>query len=571
MIDKKTILALILIMVILLLTPYYQRLISPQRPVVSEQKERVEQPGVTPQQKEEAPVVEKPPLELEEVLPSEGEEVEVVVETDLYRAVLSTHGARIKSWELKRFLIRGIEDSVRVELIQNQGYGNLDLRFFVEGDTLSLGSRTFSLVQQRGNLILNPERPEGEVIFQLQDPEKGCKVQKRFAFYNNKYFFDLEVRIEDFQNLTPAPSYQLVWASGLAPTEPNLREDMTYCKAYALMGKELVEFNVKRAPKRTSLSGSTRWVAQRTKYFTLAMIPQSSQGGKVEFSGRTLEVERGKAKKIYSTALEMPLKNAQEQTDKFTVYLGPLDYEITKSLGVGLDRIIMSSGWYERFFRPFSILILRAFKAMYKLVPNYGVVIILFSIVIKVVLYPLTRKSYTSMKKMQVLQPKLAQLKEKYKNDPQRLSQETMKLYKQYGVNPMGGCLPMLLQMPVFIGLFIVFRSTIQLRGAKFVAWIKDLSMPDTVAHLPFKLPLYGDCLNILPLMMGLAMFLQQRTTVRDPRQAAMGYLMPIFFVLIFNNFPSGLILYWTLFNIFSTLQQVFMKERGLPEPVRKK
>jgi len=495
----------------------------------------------------------------------------VVVETDLYRAVLSSHGARIKSWRLKKFFMRGVKDSIRVELIQNQGYNNLDLRFFVEGDTLSLGSKAFSLVQQRKSLILTPERPRGEILFRFQDPQKGFRVQKKFIFYNDKYSFDLDIKVEGLQDLISAPSYQLVWASGLAPTEQNLREDMSYTKAYALMGKELVEFNVKKDPKRASFSGSTRWVAQRTKYFTLAMIPRSSQGEKVEFSGRGVEVERGTLKKIYSTALEMPLKTTQEQTDRVTIYLGPLDYDITKSLGVGLDRIIMSSGWYERLFRPFSILILRAFKAIHKLIPNYGVVIILFSILIKILLYPLTRKSYTSMKKMQVLQPKLAQLKEKYKNDPQKLSQETMKLYKQYGVNPMGGCLPMLLQMPVFIGLFIVFRSTIQLRGAKFVAWIKDLSLPDTVAHLPFKFPFYGDCVNILPLIMGLAMFLQQRTTVRDPRQAAMSYIMPIFFVLIFNNFPSGLILYWTLFNIFSTLQQVFMKEKGLPEPVPSK
>ena len=569
MIDKKTILALILIMVVLLLTPYYQRWISPQRPVVSEQK-RVEQPAVTSKQERKAPPAEKPLPEIEEVSPSE-EEVEVVVETDLYRAVLSSHGARIKSWRLKKFFMRGVKDSIRVELIQNQGYNNLDLRFFVEGDTLSLGSKAFSLVQQRKSLILTPERPRGEILFRFQDPQKGFRVQKKFIFYNNEYSFDLDIKVEGLQDLISAPSYQLVWASGLAPTEQNLREDMSYTKAYALMGKELVEFNVKKDPKRASFSGSTRWVAQRTKYFTLAMIPRSSQGEKVEFSGRGVEVERGTLKKIYSTALEMPLKTTQEQTDRVTIYLGPLDYDITKSLGVGLDRIIMSSGWYERLFRPFSILILRAFKAIHKLIPNYGVVIILFSILIKILLYPLTRKSYTSMKKMQVLQPKLAQLKEKYKNDPQKLSQETMKLYKQYGVNPMGGCLPMLLQMPVFIGLFIVFRSTIQLRGAKFVAWIKDLSLPDTVAHLPFKLPFYGDCVNILPLIMGLAMFLQQRTTVRDPRQAAMSYIMPIFFVLIFNNFPSGLILYWTLFNIFSTLQQVFMKEKGLPEPVPSK
>jgi len=160
---------------------------------------------------------------------------------------------------------------------------------------------------------------------------------------------------------------------------------------------------------------------------------------------------------------------------------------------------------------------------------------------------------------MQALQPKLNDLKEKYKNDPQKLNQATMKMYKEEKVNPLGGCLPMLLQMPLLWGLFIVFRSTIELRGEGFVWWIKDLANPDTIATLPFSIPMYGDSVNILPLFMGATMLIQQKLTVTDPKQKAMVYFMPIFLTLLFNSFPSGLNLYYALFNLLSIIQQKYL------------
>ncbi len=171
-------------------------------------------------------------------------------------------------------------------------------------------------------------------------------------------------------------------------------------------------------------------------------------------------------------------------------------------------------------------------------------------------LFPLTKKSYKSMKEMQALQPIMQELNEKYKDNPQKKQQEVMSLYKEYGVNPLGGCIPMILQMPLLIALFNVFRSTIELRGAAFIWWITDLARPDTVAVLPFSIPLYGNTLNILPLFMGITMFIQQKMTMKDPKQKAMVYLMPIFLTLLFNSFPSGLNLYYALFNLFSIAQE---------------
>ncbi|MBT7617641.1 MAG: membrane protein insertase YidC, partial [Calditrichaeota bacterium] len=187
---------------------------------------------------------------------------------------------------------------------------------------------------------------------------------------------------------------------------------------------------------------------------------------------------------------------------------------------------------------------------------NYGICIIIFSILVKLVIWPLTRKSYQSMAAMGKLKPEMDALRAKYKDDAQKLNKEIMALYKTNKVNPMGGCLPMLLQMPLLYALFIVFRATIEFRGAPFMLWINDLSRPDIVMELPFSLPLYGAHIALLPLVMGITSFLQSKSTITDPNQKMMVYGMPIFMTLIFNQFPSGLTLYYTLFNVWTLVQQ---------------
>jgi YidC/Oxa1 family membrane protein insertase len=174
------------------------------------------------------------------------------------------------------------------------------------------------------------------------------------------------------------------------------------------------------------------------------------------------------------------------------------------------------------------------------------------------------------MKEMGKVQPLVAELKEKYKSDPQRMNKEMMQLYKEHGINPLGGCLPMLLQMPLLFALFIVFRSTIQLRGASFIpGWIDDLSGVEGIASLPFSLPMYGDQFNILPIVMAVTMIFQSKMTMQDPKQKALVYMMPVFMLLIFNQLPSGLNLYYTLFNVWTIIQQKFIDRSKKAEPVK--
>lgn len=208
----------------------------------------------------------------------------------------------------------------------------------------------------------------------------------------------------------------------------------------------------------------------------------------------------------------------------------------------------MNFGWL--IIQPFSIAFFYTLQFLYQFLRSYGWAIIVFSIIIKILLFPLTRKSMQSMREMQEIQPKIKALQEKLKKDPQRLNQETMKLYKEHGVNPMGGCLPLLLQMPVLFALFNLFRTTIMLRQASFLGVIHDLSAPDAI--------LGG--VHLLPILMGVTMIFQQRLSPQDPKQKAMAYFMPIFMVVIFYNLSSGLNLYYFMFNILSIIESVITK-----------
>jgi YidC/Oxa1 family membrane protein insertase len=222
--------------------------------------------------------------------------------------------------------------------------------------------------------------------------------------------------------------------------------------------------------------------------------------------------------------------------------------------------------------RPISeYVMIPLFNLLHIFIPNFGFVIIVFSIIIKVVLHPLSRSSMKSMKKMQALQPMMNEIREKHKDDPQKMNHAVMNLYKEYGVNPAAGCLPLLLQMPILFALYSVFRSSIELRQAGFLGWITDLSVPDIAFTLPFSIPLFGiRDMSGLALAMGLTMFVQQKMTVTDPRQKALVWMMPIMMTLLFNSLPSGLNLYYFVFNLLSIGQQVWMNKTQPDEPLRK-
>ncbi|MDP8211916.1 MAG: YidC/Oxa1 family insertase periplasmic-domain containing protein [Candidatus Zapsychrus exili] len=295
------------------------------------------------------------------------------------------------------------------------------------------------------------------------------------------------------------------------------------------------------------------WFGFRNRYFCALFHPEYVS------SGYTIE---SKGDKTLQLSLSSTGDNRQRVELASTIYIGPEKLDILKEYGLGFEKIrrYYKLGLFDSIAKVINTVI----ALLHKIVPNWGICIILVSFIIYFSMYPLTIRSLSSMKKMQALQPKINALKEKHKNSPQKMNKETMELYKEYKINPLGGCLPMLLQMPVFIGLYQVLWRSVSFKGAHFL-WIKDLSQPDRLFILPYSLPIIGNEINILPLLMMVVMFFQQKFSTKnmattDPSQAAqqkmMATIFPIFLGFIFYKFASGLALYFTMFYLLSTYTQ---------------
>ena len=384
----------------------------------------------------------------------------------------------------------------------------------------------------------------------------GAVIEKTTTFYADKYIIKHDYAVS---GELPDKLQFVSWDAGIHATEKNLYEELTYLSAYVAQSKEintmtLSPSSIDDAASKELYSGKTDWVAVRNKYFINSLISDSAIGG--QFSARSFALNETDLIPIYSTGLKF-------NSNAFSVsqFFGPLDVDIIGESKTYLDRV-MNFGWLP--IQPFSRSVLWILKKLNLLGINYGIILILFAFLIRIITGPLTKKSYQSTLKMQTIQPQMKKIQEKYKNDSQKLNREMMNLYKSSGVNPLGGCLPMLIQMPLLFSLFIVFRSTIEFRGAPFFGWISNLSQPDTIFNLSFNIPIYGNQVAFLPFILGISMFMTQRLSMAtmDKSQKPMMYMMSAFFFLIFNSFPSGLNLYYTVYNFLNYFQQRSLKAK---------
>ena len=558
--DKRTVVAIVLIMLILIIAPWYMRLISgpPQEP--PEQEEVVSEPRVE-QEEEKIPL----PKDQRAVLLTDLTDLEqksLAVKSEFFRGTIDTKGAVLTKWEIKPRL-SNLEQQDWVELLPTMmEKGALSVSFPVNGGEVSTADLIFEC--EDDSLVLNAANPEGHVSLMAETVE-GVRVVKEFHFHHHRHSIGMRVRIEGAEKLQQGHQYTLWWKPGLSATEHEKRkDDLRSFAAHAMLGdvKEKTQFKG-NAIKDSIFTGDTKWLAIQTKYFLMAMIPPKDVDGLgVKIRGWYQQEDKEKdlpEQRIIGGGINMPLQSGMCD-HSWEIYLGPMDYFVLKDYDLGLEKMVNLGFKYIRWI---GLIILQFFVKVHQIIPNYGVVIIIFSIIIKVLFYPLTRKSFESMEKMRDIQPKINELREKYKKDPAKLNRATMELYKKYKINPVSGCFPMLLQMPVFFALFRVFTNTVELRGENFL-WIKDLSAPDTLIHLPWDVPLYGDAFNLLPIVMAVTMFIQQKISMKDPKQAAMVYLMPIFLFFLFNKFSSGLVLYWTMFNVLTILQEQLRHRRKM-------
>ncbi len=559
--DKNTLIAFALIALVLILMPYYFEKVSPtsEKQVQQEQKQEPNINEFEPPTEKRAAQTKKP----EQVTAISSKSLEIV--TKKYALTISNLGGGT----IEKIVLFDYFDEAGqpVTLFDSKADGNLSLSFLSDsyGDSINtqfmpFTSSNFDLYADGASINVSGKY---EINFE-HVLSKDKIIRKSFTFFDDEYHFNMRLELIGFSNQIPDLSYNMHWNSAFNITEKNIRDDLEYSYLYSMAGSELLELHLKDKFQRERILGEVKWMSFRSKYFTAAIIPTSALGTAATLSGfRTADQRFAKA------SLQMKFSNMPIHSDDYQILIGPLDDSYLSSFDIGLENM-MNWGW--KIIQPISFGVLYSIKFLHKFIPNYGLVLIVFSIFIKILLYPLTHKSYESMKKLQELQPVMKEIQEKHKNNPQQLNKELMATYKKYKVNPAGGCLPMLLQMPLLYALFIVFRTTIELRQAEFVWWITDLSSPDFVVQLPFIIPLYGDGIAILPIVMAVTMIFQQKLTSGaqvNQQQKIMMYMMPVLFLLIFNNFPSGLNLYYTLFNILTIVQQKYFINPSIKlEPV---
>ena len=582
--DKKSLIAIALITVIIIFLPsYYEMIGEGETPANQELTEIRPETSTTDEKAEnltEAPstVVDLTSSNTKEESINNGFKDLAVTEADTEKTIKivtplietelsSKGGGNFIYWHLLGY---DTWEEKKVSIINEDFQNGLRMSFQAEsGEYIDLNQYKFNLDSELTEYKLDQQDKKS---FRFSLNYKESLIEKIYTFYGDAYHIDVQIKISNANTLLLNNEYQFGWTNGLPSNEINISEDYTYSEAYARMGgeNESYEIDSEGEADKAELNGKIEWIAVRMKYFLTAVVPQNVNTTGVLFSGEGEQTEKAVLRK-YNAYINTEVQNSSI-SHEYKVFMGPMNYSILSEYDNNLDELIMNHGWYETTFRPVSLFILSIFNFFKTFIPNYGIIIILFSIIVKIVVYPLTKKSYRSMKEMSKLQPLMAELKEKYKGDPQRYQKETMKLYKEHGVNPMGGCLPVLLQLPLLGALFIVFRSTIQLRGASFIpGWIDDLSRGDTLFTLPLSLPMYGDQFNLLPILMAVSMIFQSKMTMKDPKQKAMVYIMPIFLLLLFNQFPSGLNLYYTMFNVLTIIQQKFIDGTGTEKPEEKK
>ena len=563
---KRTILAGLLIGLLTLCIPLYLNLIG-LAPTENTSNIPVQQGNPVVAKHDSVPVLnQSPPVQNKDFsVTPDLSPLGFSVVSDQYSATISSRSGG----SFTKFVMTGSEDDNYKYV---GGYDDLGEYNSVENLDLMLPLDSFCspCLSYKGRLfddsfqIVSPPVYDGQV-FNLYETDSlvvvaeglvdNRRIVKKTVFYADSYIIQHTYKmLGDLDG-----PLEVLWDSGMRTTEKNLYEEVTYSQAYIGQSKEINDISLAPSSsdekiEKQRFNGKTDWVAIRNKYFINSLISDSADGG---FLGaRSFEFGVDNYIPAYSAGLVF-------NSSSFSVsqFFGPLDVDAIGSSKTYLDRV-MNFGWLP--IQPFSRSVLWLLKKLHLLGLNYGLILILFAFMIRIITGPLTKKSFQSTQKMQTIQPKIKKIQEKFKNDSQRLNKEMMTLYKESGVNPLGGCLPMLIQMPLLFSLFVVFRSTIEFRGAPFFWWISNLSQPDTIFHLPFNIPIYGNQVAFLPVVLGVSMFMTQRLSMAtmDKSQKPMMYMMSAFFFLLFNSFPSGLNLYYTVYNFLNYFQQKSIKSK---------
>lgn len=528
--DKRTLLAIaVAFAIIIAYQIVYSKFFKPEPQKIEKQAEVEKQPVPLESTEPAKTDIVKP-----EVIPSE--EREIRVETELYSAIFTTRGATLKHYSLKAY-----KDKEGNNVVLLNEPGTIPALSIGSQDNFNLSQVNFDVSTSSGeqDILLNNKNTDS-LIFVYGDSD--ALVKRTCTFYNNEYKIDIKDETSGLRD------YWIALGTDFGMYDSKSR--YTHVGPVLLEHSNREDFDAHEMKKAETYKEGVKWIAQEDKYFVAALVPTSSIK-----EARVWQVED-------STVIAL---RGKPGVDTFILYAGPKEQETLEKLGVGLQHII-DFGFFSIIARPIFWLL----KFFYKLIGNYGWAIIIVTIILRIPFIPLFEKSQKSMKKMQEMQPRMAEVKEKYKKDPQKMNKEMMELYRKHKINPVSGCLPLLLQLPIFFALYRILLSAIELRDAPFILWIKDLSAPDALfGHIPSMVPLIGGfAVGPLPIVMGISMFIQQKMTptAADPRQAKLFMFMPVVLTFVFLNFASGLVLYWFVSNILSIGQQFYTNRKVAKE-----
>jgi YidC/Oxa1 family membrane protein insertase len=556
--DKRTILAVVLSLAVLLgYQVFFAKPQVPPKPAVAPDQQTTQ---TTKEAVTQMASAQKTPIAKESNIKSTVAPKDIKVETAQYTAIFSTRGGALKSFQLKGYqkdcaecpddiypriknFVTGSKEQLPpkgkglVELVdvkESMPYplaitfpeSNIDIApdSIYESDTTKLD-------------MINAKEKQRLVFFQTYDD--AIKVEKIFTFNPDNYTISLEIKV---YNLTDSPVNQIPKLSWQQYADPNQAVDSYgHDGPVASVAKSIERQELKKLDKEKTYGPNVLWSGYESKYFIASFISENPS--------LTSTIMNRDTKNMISVSIRGQkelIPGKQSGSFNYTLYLGPKEHSLLKAQNVGLEDSIDFGSWLKWLAMP----LLAALNFIHNYIANYGIAIIILTLLIKIIFWPLGNLSYKSMKEMQNLQPKIAALKEKYKTDQAKLSQETMALYKTHKVNPFGGCLPIVIQIPIFFGLYKALLYSIELRHSPFLWWIVDLSAKD---------PYY-----ITPIVMGAKQFLQQKMTptMGDPMQAKIMLFMPVIFTFFFLNFPSGLVIYWLFNNILSIGQQYYINKK---------
>lgn len=469
---------------------------------------------------------------------------DVIVETELYTAVISEAGGGVKSFRLKKYREDIAKDSPNKELIKTTKSRELPL-YFSWGIPSQMGIPLYKADKERVVVRNGSE----QLTFTATLPS-GVRVQRTMTFRADDYLIDLDV------NVVNQAGQQLNGAPLLAMTNRPFEEQGGGRTGFLFKGPALYQNSSLEEIKVDDIQdggeirrGSITWTAYEDTYFMTGIIPEGENNLTVKY----LSTGQDKVK-TEVTENQVILPPAGQKSYHYKIYFGPKELKNLKAAGYNLPEIV-NFGWFDVLAKP----MLHLLQFLYGFLHNYGWAIMFTTLIVKLIFWPISHKGMKSMKTMQKLQPKMAKLREKYKDDKETLNKEMMQLYRTYKVNPVGGCLPLVAQIPVFVALYKVLLQTIELRHAPFMLWINDLSAPERLP-IGIDIPFLGG-LPVLTLLMGLTMYWQQKLTptTGDPTQAKIMKFLPVIFIFVFINFSAGLVLYMLVTNLLAIAQQYYI------------